>query len=156
MSIAAAAAKIGDDAASAVEQRVLGWCRSHEGASIAKKREAAKLIMEGFVQGYDDVASELAAPVVEGVRPNELYERYKLFKEIDETEGLSAAEKDALKRMTLDDGKVSERVVLSAYWNQGRPRRPRRRKFRHPPRCRTGLAVQAETGMRGSTQLNTV
>lgn len=61
MSIAAAAAKIGDDAASAVEQRVLGWCRSHEGASIAKKREAAKLIMEGFVQGYDDVAAEFAA-----------------------------------------------------------------------------------------------
>lgn len=49
--------------------------------------------------------------MVEGVRPNELYERYKRFEEIDETEGLSAAEKDALKRMILDDGKVSERVV---------------------------------------------
>ena len=35
-----ASAKIGDDAASAVEQRVLGWCRSHEGASVAEKREA--------------------------------------------------------------------------------------------------------------------
>ena len=52
MPIAAAAAKIGDDAASAVEQRVLGWCRSHEGASIAKKCEAAKLIIDGYVQGY--------------------------------------------------------------------------------------------------------
>ena len=40
-----ASAKIGDDAASAVEQRVLGWCRSHEGASVAEKREATKLIM---------------------------------------------------------------------------------------------------------------
>ena len=42
-----ASAKIGDDAASAVEERVLGWCRSHKGASVAEKREAAKLIMEG-------------------------------------------------------------------------------------------------------------
>ena len=42
-----ASAKIGDDAASAVEQRVLGWCRSHEGAPVAEKRGAAKLIMEG-------------------------------------------------------------------------------------------------------------
>ena len=55
-----ASAKIGDDAASAVEQRVLGWCRSHEGASVAEKREAAKLIMKGFVQTYDDKASEFA------------------------------------------------------------------------------------------------
>ena len=54
------AAEIGDGAASAVEQRVLGWCRSHEGASVAEKREAAKLIMEGFVQAYDDKAAEFA------------------------------------------------------------------------------------------------
>ena len=55
-----ASAKIGDDAASAVEQRVLGWCSSHEGASVAKKREAAKLIMEGFMQAYDDKAAKFA------------------------------------------------------------------------------------------------
>ena len=55
------AAEIGDGAASAVEQRVLWWCRSHEGASVAEKREAAKLIMEGFVQAYDDKAAEFAA-----------------------------------------------------------------------------------------------
>ena len=55
-----ASAKIGDDAASAVEQRVLGWCRSHEGAPVAEKREAAKLIMEGFVQAYDDKAAKFA------------------------------------------------------------------------------------------------
>ena len=55
------AAKIGDGAASAVEQRVLGWCRSHEGASVAEKREAAKLIMEGFVQAYDDKAAVFAS-----------------------------------------------------------------------------------------------
>lgn len=53
-------AKIGDDAASTVEQRVLGWCRSHKGASVAEKREAAKLIMEGFMQAYDDKAAEFA------------------------------------------------------------------------------------------------
>lgn len=56
-----ASAKIGDDAASAMEQRVLGWCRSHEGASVAEKREAAKLIMEGFVQAYDDKAAEFTS-----------------------------------------------------------------------------------------------
>ena len=54
-------AKIGDRAAADVESSVLSWCRSHEGATVAEKREAAKLIMEGFVQGYDDVAAEFAA-----------------------------------------------------------------------------------------------
>lgn len=56
-----ASAKIGDDAASAVKQRVLGWCHSHKGASVAEKREAAKLIMEGFVQAYDDKAAVFAS-----------------------------------------------------------------------------------------------
>lgn len=56
-----ASAKIGDNAASAVEQRVLEWCCSHEGASVAEKREAAKLIMEGFVQAYDDKAAVFAS-----------------------------------------------------------------------------------------------
>lgn len=54
-------AGIGDRAASDVESSVLAWCRSHEDATVAEKREAAKLIMEGFVQGYDDVAAEFAA-----------------------------------------------------------------------------------------------
>lgn len=56
-----AVAKIGDGAASGVEAAVLAWCRSHGGATVAERREAAKLIMEGFVQGYDDVAAEFAA-----------------------------------------------------------------------------------------------
>ena len=56
-----AVAKIGDGAASDVEAAVLAWCRAHEGATVAEKREAAKLIMEGFIQGYDDVAAEFAA-----------------------------------------------------------------------------------------------
>ena len=56
-----AVAMIGDRAASDVETAVLAWCRAHEGATVAEKREAAKLIMEGFVQGYDDVAAEFAA-----------------------------------------------------------------------------------------------
>lgn len=56
-----AAAEIGDGAASAVEQRVLGWCRSHKDATVAEKREAAKPIMEGFVQAYDDKAAEFAS-----------------------------------------------------------------------------------------------
>ena len=53
--------KIGKDAASNVESSVLNWCRQNPDASVAEKREAAKLIMEGYVQGYDDVASEFAA-----------------------------------------------------------------------------------------------
>ena len=56
-----AAAEIGDGAASAVEQRVLGWCRSHKDATVAEKREAVKPIMEGFVQAYDDKAAEFAS-----------------------------------------------------------------------------------------------
>ena len=55
-----ASAKIEDDAASAVQQRVLGWCRSHEGAPVAEKHEATKLIMEGFMQAYDDKAAKFA------------------------------------------------------------------------------------------------
>ena len=55
------AAEIGDGAASAVEQRVLGWCRSHKEATVAEKREAAKLIMEGFVQAYDEKAAVFAS-----------------------------------------------------------------------------------------------
>lgn len=58
---AIASDEIGDDAASAVEQRVLGWRHSHEGTSVAEKREAAKLIMESFVQAYDDKAAEFAS-----------------------------------------------------------------------------------------------
>lgn len=56
-----ASSRIGDGAASAVEQRVLGWCRAHKDATVAEKREAAKLIMEGFVQAYDDKAAEFAS-----------------------------------------------------------------------------------------------
>ena len=53
--------KIGKDAAFNVESSVLNWCRQNPDASVAEKREAAKLIMEGYVQGYDEVASEFAA-----------------------------------------------------------------------------------------------
>ncbi len=72
-----AVAKIGDRAASDVEAAVLAWCRSHVGATVAEKREAAKLIMEGVVQGYDDVAAEFAAQWYdalaerEGARPQQ-------------------------------------------------------------------------------------
>ncbi len=52
------------------------------------------------------------AEVVQGVKPRELYERYKQFKEIDEAEGLSSAEKDELKRRILDGCKASERSVI--------------------------------------------
>lgn len=53
--------QIGNKAASDVESSVLNWCGQNPDASVAEKREAAKLIMEGYVQGYDDIASEFAA-----------------------------------------------------------------------------------------------
>lgn len=56
-----AVARIGDKAASDVEESIMGWCREHESATVAEKREAAKLIMEGYIQGYDDIAAEFAA-----------------------------------------------------------------------------------------------
>lgn len=56
-----AVARIGDKAASDVESSVLAWCRANGSATVAEKREAAKLIMDGYIQGYDDIAAEFAA-----------------------------------------------------------------------------------------------
>lgn len=56
-----AVARIGDKAASDVEASVLAWCRANASASVAEKREAAKLVMDGYIQGYDDIAAEFAA-----------------------------------------------------------------------------------------------
>lgn len=56
-----AVARIGDKAASEVESSVLAWCRDNASATVAEKREAAKLIMDGYIQGYDDIAAEFAA-----------------------------------------------------------------------------------------------
>ena len=56
-----AVARIGDKAASDVESSVLAWCRDNASATVAEKREAAKLIMDGYIQGYDDIAAEFAA-----------------------------------------------------------------------------------------------
>lgn len=56
-----AVAQIGDKAASDVESSVLAWCRANAAATVAEKREAAKLIMDGYIQGYDDIAAEFAA-----------------------------------------------------------------------------------------------
>ena len=56
-----AVARIGDKAASDVEASVIAWCRANASASVAEKREAAKLIMDGYIQGYDDIAAEFAA-----------------------------------------------------------------------------------------------
>ena len=56
-----AVARIGDKAASDVESSVLAWCRANASATVAEKREAAKLIMDGYIQGYDDIAAEFAA-----------------------------------------------------------------------------------------------
>ncbi len=57
----AAVSRISDGAASSVKGLVLGWCRAHPDATVGEAREAAKLIMEGQVQGYDELASAFAA-----------------------------------------------------------------------------------------------
>ncbi len=56
-----AVSKISDGASASVEKLVLEWCASNPGASPAEAREAAKLIMDGYVQGYDSLASSFAA-----------------------------------------------------------------------------------------------
>lgn len=77
-----------------------------------------------FHRGYDckvvpSFEGDPEAELVQGVKPRELYERYKQFKEIDETEGFSSAERDELKRKILDDGKASERVVVRILKSEG-------------------------------------
>lgn len=54
-------ARLGDEAASNVEESIMGWCRAHGDATVAEKREAAKVIMDGFVQAYDEEAARFAA-----------------------------------------------------------------------------------------------
>ena len=41
------AARLGNEAASNVEESIMRWCREHESATVAEKREAAKLIQGG-------------------------------------------------------------------------------------------------------------
>ena len=54
-------AGLGDKTASNVEKSIMGWCKEHGDATVAEKREAAKVIMDGFVQAYDDAAARFAA-----------------------------------------------------------------------------------------------
>ena len=54
-------ARLGDEAASNVEESIMGWCRAHGDATVAERREAAKVIMDGFVQAYDEEAARFAA-----------------------------------------------------------------------------------------------
>ena len=54
-------AGLGDRAAGDVEKSIMAWCGEHGGATVAEKREAAKVIMDGFVQAYDETAADFAA-----------------------------------------------------------------------------------------------
>lgn len=54
-------AGLGDKAASSVEKSIMAWCGEHGDATVAEKREAAKVIMDGFVQAYDETAADFAA-----------------------------------------------------------------------------------------------
>lgn len=54
-------ADLGDKAAGDVEKSIMAWCGEHGDATVAEKREAAKVIMDGFVQAYDETAADFAA-----------------------------------------------------------------------------------------------
>ena len=67
-----------DDAASAVETARPRMVLLHKGAPVAEKREAAKLIMEGFMQAYDDKAAKFAPQGYEPPRTAERREAAKV------------------------------------------------------------------------------
>ena len=56
-----AVAAIADEAARAVEERVLAWLGGNPGATAAQAREAAKAIMAEVAPAYDEAAASLAA-----------------------------------------------------------------------------------------------
>lgn len=56
-----AVAAIADEAARAVEERVLAWLAGNPGATAAQAREAAKAVMAEVAPAYDDAAAALAA-----------------------------------------------------------------------------------------------
>lgn len=56
-----AVAAVADEAARAVEERVLAWLAGNPGATVAEAREAAKAVMAEVAPAYDDAAAALAA-----------------------------------------------------------------------------------------------
>lgn len=50
-----------DSASSECERQVLAWCRANPDATVAETREAAREIMAGLAQVYDEASASLAA-----------------------------------------------------------------------------------------------
>lgn len=56
-----AVSAITDAASQECERQVLAWCRAHPDATVAETREAAREIMAGLAQVYDEASATLAA-----------------------------------------------------------------------------------------------
>lgn len=56
-----AVSAITDAASQECERQVLAWCRAHPDATVAETREAAREIMSGLAQVYDEASATLAA-----------------------------------------------------------------------------------------------
>lgn len=56
-----AVSAITDSASQECERQVLAWCRAHPDATVAETREAAREIMAGLAQVYDEASASLAA-----------------------------------------------------------------------------------------------
>ena len=56
-----AVSAITDAASQECESQVLAWCRAHPDATVAETREAAREIMAGLAQVYDEASASLAA-----------------------------------------------------------------------------------------------
>lgn len=56
-----AVSAITDAASQECERQVLAWCRAHPDATVAETREAAREIMAGLAQVYDEASASLAA-----------------------------------------------------------------------------------------------
>ncbi|MDO4428553.1 MAG: hypothetical protein Q4B91_03475 [Atopobiaceae bacterium] len=56
-----AVSAITDAASEECERQVMTWCRAHPDATVAEAREAAREIMDGLAQVYDEASASLAA-----------------------------------------------------------------------------------------------
>ena len=56
-----AVSAITDSASAECERQIIAWCRANPGATVAEVREAAREVMDGLAQVYDEASASLAA-----------------------------------------------------------------------------------------------